>query len=111
MFRNFALLFAIALVSACSNSDLKLITPAKIAKFEPGKTNETEIVGQLGKPLQTITEADGTKIAQYGYQGETGFLGGTFSSAPSSYGMVSFSYGPNGVLKAIDAANRAAAGK
>jgi hypothetical protein len=89
-------------LAGCSNSDLKMITADKIAGFQPGKTNETEIVGQLGKPLETIMEADGTKIAQYAYRGDSGFLGGTFSSGPSNYGMVSFHYGANGLLTAIN---------
>lgn len=93
------------LLTACSNS-ATMVEPDKIAGFEPGKTNQTEIVAALGKPLETISLPDGTKIDQYPYahgQGGSGimpsFLGG--SDHPSTYGMISFSYGPSGVLKEI----------
>jgi hypothetical protein len=94
-------------IAGCSSS-VDLVTPDKIADFKPGTTNQTEIAATLGKPVHTITEADGTKIDQYAYAGGASsggsivpdFLGG--SSAPNRYGMVSFAYGPGGVLKSVD---------
>ncbi len=95
-------------LAACSDSPV-MVEPDKIAGFEPGKTNQTEVVAALGKPLEIISQADGTKIDQYPYaHGQSGsgivpgFLGG--SEHPSTYGMISFTYGPSGVLKAIDGA-------
>jgi hypothetical protein len=99
-----AALVAVVLLGGCSSST-ELITADQIGKFTPGKTNETEVVAELGKPLHTITDADGTKIDQYASDsGASGgsilpsFLGGSHAS---SYGMVSFRYGAGGVLKDI----------
>ena len=90
----------------CSDP-IQIVSPGQIESFEVGKTNQTEIAAALGKPSHTIVEADGTKIDQYPYAGgasSSGFLpelmGG--SAHPNRYGMVSFSYAPNGTLKAED---------
>lgn len=91
-----------------------MVSSDQLSKFTPGKTNETEIVGVLGKPLETIVEANGTKIEQYPYAvGASGgssfvpdWLGG---SSPASYRMVSFVYGSGGVLKSIDGTGEPAA--
>lgn len=107
MLRTTLATLAFLALCACSSSP-DLVTPDKIAGFKTGSTNQTEIVAALGKPIHTISEADGTKIDQYPYAGgATGggsiipsFLGG--GSAPDKYGMVSFSYGAGGVLKAVD---------
>lgn len=105
-------LFGGAFLSGCSSS-ANLVTADQIAKFTPGKTNETEIVAELGKPLHSVTEADGTKIEQYpsavGASGGSmmpGFLGG---SSATSYDMVSFTYGSGGVLKAVNGVGSPAA--
>jgi hypothetical protein len=106
MLRHFAAVAGFLLLCACSDS-VVIVTPDKIAGFKPGSTNQTEIAAALGKPTHTITEADGTKIDQYPYAATGGgssfmpsFLGG--DSTPNKYGMVSFSYGAGGVLKAVD---------
>jgi hypothetical protein len=99
------------LLVGCSD-DVTLIKADQVAGFEPGKTNQTEVVAALGKPLHTITEADGVKIDQYACAGGAtaasdsiipDFLGGGPSSA-GGYRMVDFYYGPGGVLKEIGGA-------
>jgi len=106
-----AALAAIVLLSGCSSS-ADLVSASQVGKFTPGKTNETEVIAELGKPVHSINDADGTKIDQYPYEGGAsggsiipGFLGG---SQASTYGMVSFRYGPGGVLKEIIGAGAAA---
>ncbi len=101
-----AALIALLLSLAACTPDTVLISPDQIADFEPGKTNQTEVIAALGKPTHTITEADGTKIDQYPYNHGAGsgsmvpgWLGG--ASVPDVYGMLSFSYSSSGVLKAI----------
>ncbi len=102
--------FALAtllLLAACSDATVNLISADKIAKFKPDTSNQTEVTATLGKPLHTITKADGTKIDQYPTEaGATGgggiipsWLGG--SDTPESYGMVSFIYSPGGILKDV----------
>ena len=112
MKRHLAALTGILVLAGCSDS-VDLVSSDQVSKFTPGKTNETEVVGVLGKPLETIAEADGTKIEQYAYgQGATGgsimpdWLGG---SSASSYRMVSFVYGSGGVLKEIKGSGEVAA--
>ena len=108
MLRHAAFLAAILTLTACSNS-VDLVSPDKVSGFKPGTTNQTEVVATLGKPIHTITEADGTKIDQYPYGGGASgggsfwpsFLGG--SDTPGRYGMVSFFYGGGGVLKDVKA--------
>ena len=103
-------LTALLMLAACSDS-VTLIGADKIAQFKPGSSNQTEIAATLGKPLHTITKADGTKIDQYptetGKSGGSGFipdwLGG--SDTPESYGMVSFIYTPGGILKDVKTGN------
>ena len=104
MKKRVTLAVAIALLAGCSDS-VELVTASEISKFTPGKTAETEIVGELGKPLHTVSQADGTKIEQYPYAGGASggsiipsFLGG---SSASSYNMVGFRYGSDGMLKEI----------
>ena len=108
MTRHLAALTATLLLAACGSS-VDLVSADSVAKFTPGKTNETEVVGELGKPLETITEADGSKIEQYAYgPGASGgsmwpdWMGG---SGPNAYRMVSFVYGPGGTLKQITGAD------
>lgn len=113
MKRHLTALAGIALLAGCSGS-IELVSSDQISKFSPGKTNETEVVGELGKPMETITEADGTKIEQYPYAvGASGgssvipdWLGG---GSPASYRMVNFVYGSGGVLKEITGAGDVAA--
>jgi hypothetical protein len=108
MLRPAAALTIAALLTGCSGASVNLISADQISKFQVGKTNETEIVGALGKPIEIISEADGTKIDQYPYGGMATSSGGimpsflTGGSMPASYSMVSFSFGSNGVLKAVD---------
>ena len=105
LLRNTVFIAAMAAVSACGYS-ANLISPDKVSGFKAGTTNQTEIVAALGKPMHTITEADGTKVDQYPYEGGAkssgsiipAFLGG---STPSEYGMISFYYGGGGVLKDV----------
>ncbi len=94
-------------LAGCSTS-VTLVTPEQVGQFQAGKTNQTEVVAALGKPLHTVQEADGTKIDQYPYAGGASgasssiipdFLGG--SSSAGDYRMVDFFYGPGGVLKDI----------
>ena len=97
-----AALILTAVLTGCSNS-VPTASRDQMDKFQPGKTNETEVIGALGKPLETVTEADGTKIDQYPLNASTAsfvpsFLGGSDST---SYDMVSFSFGANGVLKSV----------
>ena len=108
MVRYLAALTATLLLAACSDS-VSLVSADAVGKFTPGKTNETEVVGELGKPLETITEADGSTIEQYAYgPGASGgliwpdWLGG---SGPNAYRMVSFVYAPGVTLKEITGAN------
>ncbi len=106
MLRHAVFLAAIMTLAACSDS-VDLVSPDKVSGFKPGTTNQTEIVATLGKPIHTVTEADGTKIDQYPYGGGAvgggsiipSFLGG--DDTPSKYGMISFYYGGGGVLKDI----------
>ena len=107
MTTKIATAFALTLLLAGCSSSVDMVSADKVATFKPGSTNQAEIVAELGKATHTITEADGTKIDQYPYAGSSsggsivpGFLGG--SSSPNSYGMVSFKYGPGGVLKSVD---------
>ena len=102
-------MIAIGLLAGCSSGP-DMVSPDQIAKFTPGKTNEADVVAELGKPLHSITEADGTKIEQYAYEpgasGSSflpGFLGG---SGPTSYNMVSFTYGAGGTLKEVKGARQ-----
>lgn len=103
--RHAAALIVLLALAACSDSPT-LVSPDQIAAFKPGSTNQTEVVAALGKPYHTVVEADGTKIDQYPYEvGATGgdsivpdFLGG---GSPQSYRMISFTYGPGGVLKDV----------
>lgn len=104
MKRHLTVLAGVAFLAGCSSS-VDLVSSGDLSRFTPGRTNEIEVVGELGKPLETITEADGTKIEQYAYSaGATGgsivpeFLGG---SGASSYRMVSFVYEKGGTLKEI----------
>jgi len=108
MTTKIATALALTLLLAGCSSSVDLVSPDKIAAFKPGTTSQAEIAAALGKPTHTIIEADGSKIDQYPYAGSAsgggsivpGFLGG--SSSPGSYGMVSFTYGPGGVLKSVD---------
>jgi hypothetical protein len=103
-----ALLFvlpALLALGACTDNSPNLISADKIAMFKTGTSNQTEVVANLGKPLHTITEADGSKIDQY--PTEAGATGGSFmpdwlgGGGPTRYGMVSFTYGPGGTLKDV----------
>ncbi|HLG90252.1 MAG TPA: hypothetical protein VKZ79_24035 [Alphaproteobacteria bacterium] len=111
MKRHLTALAGILLLAGCSSS-VDLVSSDQVSKFTPGKTNETEVAGELGKPLETITEADGTKIEQYAFSG--GATGGSIvpewlgGSSASSYHMVSFVYGAGGVLKEIRGAGEVA---
>ena len=113
MKRYLAALAGIALLAGCSSS-VEMVSADQVSKFTPGKTNETEVVALLGKPLETVVEADGTKIEQYpssiGASGGSSiipdWLGG---SSAASYRMVSFNYGSGGVLKSIGGAGDVAA--
>jgi hypothetical protein len=111
MLRHAAFFAAILTLTACGDS-VDLVSPDKVSGFKPGTTNQTEIVATLGKPIHTITEADGTKIDQYPYEGGAisgggsiipSFLGG--DDTPSKYGMISFFYGGGGVLKDVKTGN------
>ena len=111
MKRHLTALAGIVFLAGCSSS-VDLVSSDQVSKFTPGKTNETEVVGELGKPLETISEADGTKIEQYALSaGATGgsivpeWLGG---SGVSSYRMVSFVYQRDGTLKEIRGAGEVA---
>jgi hypothetical protein len=97
-----------AVLTGCTNS-VPTASRDQLVKFQPGKTNETEVIGALGKPLETVTEADGTKIDQYPLNAGTAsfmpsFLGGSDSI---SYDMVSLSFAPNGILKSVAGAGAA----
>ena len=101
-------LTALLLLTACTGNSVTLVSADQIGQFKTGSTNQTEVIATLGKPLHTITEADGTKIDQYPTQaGSSGgsmipdWLGG---GAPESYGMVSFMYGAGGTLKDVKTA-------
>jgi hypothetical protein len=93
------------LLGACTDNSAKLITAEQIAMFKTGSSNQTEVVATLGKPIHTVSEADGTKIDQY--PTEAGASGGSMipdwlgGGAPSRYGMVSFTYTAGGVLKDV----------
>ena len=84
-------------LGACTDNSATLISADKIAQFKVGTSNQTEVVANLGKPMHTIQEADGTKIDQY--PTEAGASGGSFvpdwlgGGGPTRYGMVSFTYG------------------
>jgi hypothetical protein len=106
MFRHAAALTALLLLTACSDS-ATLIGVDQVSAFKPGTTNQTEVVAALGKPMHTITEADGTKIDQYpsevGAKSGSGFvpnwMGG--ESTGGAYAMISFEYSAGGILKDI----------
>jgi hypothetical protein len=110
MFRPAAALTALLLLTACSDS-VNLISADAITGFKPGTTNQTEVVAALGKPLHTITEADGTKIDQYpsevGATSGSGFwpdwMGG--ESTGGGYMMISFEYTAGGILKDVKNGN------
>jgi hypothetical protein len=98
-------------LAGCSGG-VTLVKPEQVADFQPGKTNQTEVVAALGKPLHTVSEADGTKIDQYAFAtGATSgsdsiwpdFLGGGDSTG-GGYRMIDFYYGSGGVLKQIGGA-------
>jgi hypothetical protein len=92
-------------LGACTDNSATLISADKIAQFKVGTANQTEVVANLGKPLHTITEADGSKIDQY--PTEAGATGGSFlpdwlgGGGPTRYGMVSFTYNAGGTLKDV----------
>jgi len=96
---------ALLMLSACTDNTPNLIAADKIAQFKTDSSNQTEVVATLGKPLHTISEADGSKIDQY--PTEAGASGGSFwpdwlgGGAPTRYGMVSFTYNAGGVLKDV----------
>jgi hypothetical protein len=99
---------ALLMLSACTDNSATLISSDKIAQFKTGTSNQTEVIATLGKPMHTISEADGSKIDQY--PTEAGASGGSIvpswlgGGAPERYGMVSFVYGAGGVLKDIKTA-------
>ncbi|MDB5396325.1 MAG: hypothetical protein JWM91_3831 [Rhodospirillales bacterium] len=96
---------ALLMLSACTDNSATLISSDRIAQFKSGTSNQTEVIATLGKPVHTISEADGSKIDQY--PTEAGASGGGFvpawlgGGAPTRYGMVSFTYGAGGVLKDV----------
>ena len=102
----FVLPALLLLLSACTDNSATLISADKIAMFKTGTSNQTEVVATLGKPMHTISEADGSKIDQY--PTEASATGGSFmpdwlgGGGPTRYGMVSFVYGAGGVLKDIE---------
>lgn len=102
----FVLPALLLLSSACTDNSPTLISADKISMFKTGTSNQTEVVATLGKPIHTISEADGSKIDQY--PTEAGAIGGSFmpewlgGGAPTRYGMVSFTYGAGGVLKDVN---------
>lgn len=106
MLRHAAALTALLLITACSDS-ATLISADQVSAFKPGSTNQTEVVAALGKPMHTITEADGTKIDQYpaeaGSKSGSGFvpdwMGG--ESTGGAYSMLSFEYSAGGILKDV----------
>ena len=107
--RSLALIVPVLLMlGGCTDNSATLVSADKIAQFKPGTSNQTEVVATLGKPLHTISEADGNKIDQY--PTEAGAAGGSVvpswlgGGGPERYGMVSFVYGPGGVLKDIQTA-------
>jgi len=104
--RLYAAAFTVLMLLGGCSATVRMIEPNEIAGFEVGKTNQTEVAAALGKPVHTITEADGSKIDQYAYAGGASgggiipsFLGG--GPSRENYGMISFKYGSGGILKEI----------
>jgi hypothetical protein len=104
--RSLAFVFpALLMLGACTDNSATLLSADKIAMFKTGTSNQTEVVATLGKPIHTISEADGSKIDQY--PTEAGASGGGFlpswlgGGEPTRYGMASFTYGAGGVLKDV----------
>ena len=82
MLRPAAALTIAVLLTGCSGPSVNLISADQISKFQVGKTNETEIVGALGKPIEIISEANGTKIDQYPYGGNGDEFGRNHAELP-----------------------------
>ncbi len=104
--RSAAPLILLLALAACT-PDVVFVDPDALADFKPGKTNETEVIAALGKPMHVVSEADGTKIDEYPYSHGEGtgsvipyWLGGP--ETPPTYTMLSFQYTSSGVLKSID---------
>src|SRR5262249_50696154 len=74
-----ALLLGIAAISlsACGASAGRPVDKSKVASYQKGITSCTQIRSDLGPPLETATEADGSKQLTYGKR-ETTVDGATF---------------------------------
>ena len=66
-------LTVLLLLAGCSDS-VTMVTADQLTKFVPGKTDETQIIASLGKPLHVVMEADGSKIDQYAFGNSGGSI-------------------------------------
>ena len=99
-----------ALLAGCSYSP-RMVTASDLDKMQIGTSSEVEIISRLGKPLSSVVNADGTRMAQYPYDPTSAspylpaFIGG---ETPTAYGWVNLSYDSKGTLTGITGSNSSA---
>ncbi len=72
-----AFLVVSMILAACGASSGREVDKSKIATYQKGITPCSQIRADLGQPLETATDADGSKLLTYG-KTETTVRGATF---------------------------------
>lgn len=98
---------ALALMAGCASSGT-MVTANQAAQFEKGKATRAQVIAQLGQPNASTVLNDGTQIDVYvhayaaangaSYVPVVGLLAGGASGTTNT---ATFTFGKDGVLKAV----------
>jgi len=103
--RALILVLTAAMLAACASSGTQ-VDPAKVATFQRGRTTASEVQAALGPPNGMSVLPDGSRVMVYTYvhsqaRPETfiPIIGGFVGGADATMQTVSFTFGPDGMLR------------
>ncbi len=103
--RSIGWLLAIVTLAGCVSSG-RPVDQAKVAAFERGKTTSAEVQAALGPPNGSSVLGDGSSVLVYAYthaqarpESFIPIIGPLVGGADATSQTVSFTFGPDGVLR------------